>query len=51
MESLRERVKVIDNGRITIPKSIRDELNIPDGAVLEVYPIGKDKLVLEILVR
>ena len=47
----RERVKVVDNGRITIPKSIRDELNIPDGAILEVSAVGKDKLVVEVLVR
>jgi|YelNatPaOPRAMG01_1025707.scaffolds.fasta_scaffold00613_44 AbrB family looped-hinge helix DNA binding protein len=48
--TLRERVKVIDNGRITIPKAIRDKLDIRDGAILEVYTV-KDKIVLEVLVR
>jgi len=51
MEDLKERVKVVEQGRITIPKSIRDELKIPDGAILQVYSLGKDKIVLEILVR
>ena len=49
-ETFRERVKVIDNGRITIPKAIRDKLGIKDGTILEVYTIGH-KVVLEVLLR
>jgi AbrB family looped-hinge helix DNA binding protein len=49
-ETLRERVKVIDNGRITIPKAIRDKLGIKDGAILEVYSF-KNKVVLEVLLK
>jgi AbrB family looped-hinge helix DNA binding protein len=49
-ETLRERVKVIDNGRITIPKAIRDKLGIKDGTILEVYII-KNKVILDVLVK
>jgi AbrB family looped-hinge helix DNA binding protein len=47
---LRDRVKVVDNGRITIPKAIRDKLGIKDGTILEVYTIGQ-KVILDVLVK
>jgi AbrB family looped-hinge helix DNA binding protein len=49
-ETLRERVKVIKNGRITIPKAIRDKLGIKDGTILEVYTVG-NKAVMDVLVK
>ncbi|MEM0111359.1 MAG: AbrB/MazE/SpoVT family DNA-binding domain-containing protein [Candidatus Parvarchaeota archaeon] len=51
MSELKDRVLVIDNGRITIPKKLREYLKIKDGSVLEIYAEGNNKLVLEVLVR
>ncbi len=50
MEELRERVEVLDQGRITIPKSIRDKLGIRRGSILEVYLKGK-AIIMEVLVK
>jgi AbrB family looped-hinge helix DNA binding protein len=49
-EPLRERVKVLELGRITIPKGIREKLGIQDGSILEVYTV-KGKVVLEVLAK
>lgn len=51
MSELRERIKVGVDGRISIPKHIRQKLGIREGStILELYTI-KDKIVLEILVK
>ena len=49
-DQLRERVEVIERGRITIPKKIREKLGIKEGTILEVY-LFKDKIILDVLVR
>jgi len=46
---LRERTFVIADGRITIPKRIRDRLGLKDGSIVEVYLVG-NKIVVEVLV-
>jgi AbrB family looped-hinge helix DNA binding protein len=51
MSELKERVVVVDKGRITIPKRIRDLLKIKDGSVLEMYPLEDNKVVMEVLIR
>jgi AbrB family looped-hinge helix DNA binding protein len=50
MEELRERVEVLDQGRITIPKNIRDKLGIRPGSILEVYIKGK-AIIMEVLIK
>lgn len=47
-ESLRGRVDVLDMGRITIPKAIREKLGIKKDSILEVYLL-KNKIVMEVL--
>ena len=46
----RQRITVIGDGRITIPKGVRDELEIKRGSILEGY-VYKGKFVLEVLLR
>jgi len=46
----RERAEVISDGRVTIPKRFRDELEIKEGSILEAYVVNK-KLVFEVLMR
>jgi AbrB family looped-hinge helix DNA binding protein len=50
MEELKERVEVLDQGRITIPKNIREKLGIRAGSILEVYIKGK-AIIMEVLVK
>jgi AbrB family looped-hinge helix DNA binding protein len=50
VEELRERVEVLDQGRITIPKNIREKLGIRTGSILEVYIRGK-AIIMELLVK
>jgi AbrB family looped-hinge helix DNA binding protein len=50
MEELRERVEVLDQGRVTIPKNIRDRLGIKTGSILEVYIKGK-AIIMEVLLK
>jgi AbrB family looped-hinge helix DNA binding protein len=51
MESeLRERVKVYEDGRITIPKSIRKRLEISQGSYLQVETY-KGKILISVLVK
>lgn len=45
-----KRIRVIGDGRITIPKSFRTKLGIDEGSLLETYMV-KDKIVLEVLVQ
>lgn len=48
---LRKRTFVISGGRITIPDNIRKKMEIKEGTVVEIYPISKNKLVVEVLTR
>jgi len=41
-------IKVIGDGRITIPKKFREELRIKEKSVLEGY-VTKNKIVLEVI--
>ncbi|MEM1551600.1 MAG: AbrB/MazE/SpoVT family DNA-binding domain-containing protein [Candidatus Bathyarchaeia archaeon] len=53
-ESIRERVRVLKLGRVTIPKTIREKLNLREGSILEVYLLpskNKPKIVMELLAR
>jgi len=49
-EAEHERVQMLTEGRVTIPKKIREELGIKDGSILEAYLDGK-KIILEVLVK
>jgi AbrB family looped-hinge helix DNA binding protein len=51
MAELRERVEVDSFGRITIPKKIRQQLQLKNGSILEAYPVKDNKIVLEVLIR
>jgi AbrB family looped-hinge helix DNA binding protein len=51
MSELKERVEVVQNGRITIPKRLREKLGIKDGSILEAYVTEKGKLVIEVLLK
>ena len=46
----RERVKMIKDGRITIPKRFREQLEVKEGSVFEVSLYGR-KLLLEVLIK
>jgi AbrB family looped-hinge helix DNA binding protein len=52
MSELRERVRVGVDGRVSIPKPIRQKLGIKEGStILEVYPIKENKIVMEVLAK
>ena len=46
----RKRIRVIGDGRVTLPKDFRAELGIKEGSILEGY-IVKGKIVLEVLLQ
>lgn len=48
---LRERTFIIAQGRITIPKGIREKLGLKEGSVVEVYLAGKNKIIVEVLAK
>jgi len=52
LSELRERVRVGIDGRVAIPKAIRQKLGIKEGStILEVYTIKENKIVMEVLVK
>ena len=48
---LTERFFLKSDGRITIPISLRKELGIKEGSVLEAKIYGDDKLLITVLSR
>ena len=50
MSLSRERIKMLADGRITIPKRFREELGVKEGSILEAS-LYKGKLLLEVLVE
>jgi len=48
---MRFHVTVRQNGRIVIPKKIRAKLGIKNGSILQVEDVGKDKILITILIK
>ena len=49
--SLRPRVIMKSDGRITIPEEMRKQLSLKEGTVMELEAYGKDKILVTILIR
>jgi len=49
--SLKPRVIMKSDGRITIPEEIRKQLSLKEGTVMELEVYGQNKILITILVR
>jgi len=51
MSTLRPRIIMKSDGRITIPEEIRKQLNLKEGTVLELEIYGENKILITVLVK
>jgi len=51
MEELRERAELSTQGRIVIPKPIREKLEIKKGSILQFTLTAKNKIIMEVLTK